>query len=190
MSVSDREEQAGLGLQGQSFSFWRMLLMSLLALAVLAQWLPAGRYLAFYRSTMRQVWPQTWSFYSDVAGGSQVSAYRWSGVRGGLPEPLAVRQASRASVGGFRRTTHAQLAEVARVSAEIPVDRWWSCRSGRLAACLPASPEPAVTLVNPAAQPTLCGSVLLTIESRRSDRSADVVRTERLTYVALTCSRR
>jgi hypothetical protein len=189
VSTACRDEQSDLSLRQQSYAFWRVLLLSLLAFASLAQWLPADPRPASYRVTVRQVWPQTWSFYTDVAGGSQVSAYRWPAAGGGSPEPLAVRQGGRASIGGLRRTTHAQLAELARVAAGVPADRWRSCPGGQLVACLPTGPEPAVELVNAAPWPTICGSVLLAVELRAAGRTTDVVRIERRALVDLTCSR-
>ena len=99
-----------------------------------------------------------------------------------------MRQASWRSLGGFRRTTHAQIAEIARVSLDIPDERWHFCRDGRLAACTEGQAEPALSIVNRAPWPSLCGRVILAVERRVVLHEEAATHTERVAFAELQCS--
>lgn len=185
--MPERRSQACEKLQRQSFAFHRTLLLSLLTFACLGQWLPPYEALVPYRSTAKKLWPQAWSFYTDVAGGTQVSAYRFPTVQGRVPETLLISQLSWANLGGFRRVTNAQLAELARVSAAISSEQWRVCHSGQMASCLPTPSKATLTVVNAAPSPTLCGSVLLAVERWVTEHAETAVRTERLVFAELLC---
>ncbi len=180
-----RDEPTGEELRRRSFAFNRMLLLSLLTLSCLIQWLPIGGGVTLYRNTFKQMWPQTWSFFTDVSGVEEVTVYRWPADHGEAPEPLTVGMNGRASLGGLRRSVHAQIREIARVSMQIPDPRWTVCPGGRLTACLRSSARPPLTIVNTAPEPTLCGGVLFVVEYRGADR--DARRTERLTAAEVLC---
>ncbi|GHJ15485.1 SdpA family antimicrobial peptide system protein [Micromonospora sp. AKA38] len=180
-------EQAGDDPRRASFTFHRMLLLTLLALACVVQWLPGNGAGAPHQLTVKHLWPQTWSFYTDVAGGTEVSAYRWPTAGSKMPELLITQKASWTSLGGLRRLNQAQLAELARLSAQIPEKGWYVCPDERLAACLPSSHRPDVEIVNDAPWPTLCGDIVIAVERRTPDHA---VRVERLALTELSCSPR
>jgi hypothetical protein len=188
--MPDREGDSARKLWDQSFTFHRMLLLTLMLLAFLAQWLPADTLSGSRRSVLRQMWPQTWSFYTDVAGGSRLAAYHRPGRPGDPPEPLVVRQTGWGNLGGLRRAAHAHIAELASVSMKVPSGTWRDCPGGRLTACLPPAVEPTVTVANAAPQPTLCGSVLLTVERWRPDLTSGTGQTERVALIDVTCAHR
>ncbi|MEV4613011.1 hypothetical protein AB0K43_10445 [Kitasatospora sp. NPDC049258] len=163
---SDQAERAERGRAEEARGFQRTLLVlgAVLVLGLLAQ-LPAdwGAPAAGsrVRDAARLVWPQGWNLFDDGAGAPELAAYR----RGpsGWTSALLTPHAQARNSWGLDRGPRAQIGEVAALADLVPPDAWRPCGAPTPDGCRWV--PPVLEVASPAARPTLCGELALTVES-------------------------
>jgi antimicrobial peptide system SdpA family protein len=149
----------------RGFRFTAALLMTALVLLLVAQ-LPAGwdpGWVVHARRTAHSLWPQGWSFFSDVGRARVLVAYR-IGPQGAVT--AATRpELDRAHLWGISRTSESAVIETTELARLIPAAEWVGCDAAAVQAC--AGTRTGIRrqpLVNRSRYPTLCGPILFTIE--------------------------
>jgi antimicrobial peptide system SdpA family protein len=149
----------------RGFRFTAGLLVTALVLLLVAQ-LPAGwapGWVAHGRRTAHSLWPQSWSFFSDVARSHVLVAYR-IGPQGAVA--LATRpELDRAHLWGISRTSESAVIEAAELARLVPAAQWLGCDAVEVQACAGMrTGHRRQPLLNRSRYPTLCGPIVFTVE--------------------------
>lgn len=140
----------------------------------------------------RTIWPQGWSFFTDLAGDDRLVAYR-VGVGSVLTQPEDQRTSWTTWHSGLSRDADEADLEIDKISTAIPNQYWQVCKLRTAGSCQVDS-DPAHTLVlpNPVAAPTLCGLEAIAVERPASLKThalpAYPWSLYRVAVVDLTCS--
>lgn len=150
----------------RGFSLTAALLLVSLVVTLGAQ-LPGATSVPFLRAqrgTYRAIWPQGWSYFSDVPSQDILVAYRVD-TAGNLGVSLTRRAASADQQWGLSRGGYAQLVEVYDLARQVPPERWVQCPDTPPPACDDLAGRSAVSqLANRSRRPTLCGRIALVDE--------------------------
>jgi hypothetical protein len=156
----------------RAFIITATLLAALLLAALLAQLPPTSMPESLSRraASFGLLWPQGWSFFSEVAHQDRTVAYRV------LPDGALTTedslQARPGSWWGLRRTTYFRMVETEYIAARIPPSSWITCDAPAAALCLRRVDESAPAAIdNPFHASDLCGPVFFTVE--RPDLGSD-----------------
>jgi len=150
----------------QGFYFTAGILLVILVVSV-TQLLPSRFLPGWARSasgSVSVVWPQGWEFFVAEPTISVTVVFRTnSGDRLVVANEL---QMSPGTDWGLGRSELAQLVEIRKVSSQLPAGDWLSCVRSTPAECEKAAlgRQPAHG-VNDTSSPTLCGHLLITVES-------------------------
>ncbi|MFC0432219.1 hypothetical protein [Kutzneria buriramensis] len=171
-----------------------ILLVSLL-ISMLAQWgggiAPdlVGDHLGAYAV----IWPQGWSFFTDLSGKNVLTAYRVSpdGMRLTLETQ---RQEWSDFTWGLDRAGDSAAFEITQLAQEVPDRYWRACEAANPAECGPFLPTSSnLALTNSSTTPTLCGPTVIAIDRPNFPPSGDLPtsprRVARVALVNLTCAR-
>lgn len=149
----------------RGFRFTAALLVTALVLLLAAQ-LPAGwspGWLEHGRRTAHALWPQGWSFFSDVGRSHVLVAYR-IGPRGTVT-PATRPELDRAHLWGISRTSESAVIETTELARLVPAAQWLGCASADVQACAGLrSGQRGQPLLNRSRYPTLCGPIVFAVE--------------------------
>ncbi|MEV6603523.1 hypothetical protein [Kutzneria sp. NPDC051319] len=170
-----------------------ILLVSLL-ISMLAQWGGdiAPGVLGDRLDAYGVLWPQTWSFFTDLGGKIVLLAYRVSPDGRHLTVETQRQEWSDFSWGLDRAIDSAAL-EITTLAQEIPDRYWRACDVANPAECGPFPPSASLALKNASTAPTLCGPTVIAIDQPNFPPSGDLPTSPRhvtrVALVNLTCAR-
>ncbi|MGW4694780.1 SdpA family antimicrobial peptide system protein [Kitasatospora cineracea] len=150
----------------QGFCFTAFLILVVL-LASLTQLLPARAipgWLRQGRSSVAAVWPQGWSFFADEPSANTEVAF----AVGDGDQPIAVTrlQLDRRTAWGLSHSGYSGYVELGNLTDLVATSDWLDCTDLSPTACTAAVLRTAlVHIPNRTAHPTLCGHVLITVQS-------------------------
>jgi len=109
------------------------------------------------------MWPQGWNLFAGGERAPEIVAYVPDS--GGWTSALHGPESQLTGLWGLEKAQRLQSREVAALAGQIPAAAWTDCDAPALEDCAVGSPAvQAGTVHNPAAHPTLCGSVALASE--------------------------
>jgi antimicrobial peptide system SdpA family protein len=147
--------------------FWRTLAILLSALVIMfVPQLPAEPtgWLANTRQVYRVLWPQGWKFFAESGHAEVLVVYRLPADGTTAPVRLTEPLMAEGNLWGVRRRSYARQVEAKQIATAMP-NPWWQRCDGSVPACalrLAGTPRRSVT--NRAAQPRLCGALLIVLQ--------------------------
>jgi antimicrobial peptide system SdpA family protein len=150
----------------QGFCFTACVLLVVLV-ASLTQLAPARilpGWMRAERTSVNTLWPQGWNFFTDEPT-AEVTAVFAVDSSGRLTEVNQLQMAAGAN-WGLRRPDLVQMVEIGDVSGRLPAGDWRSCAGSTPSQCADtALRQPLAAAVNPVRNPTVCGHVLIAVQS-------------------------
>jgi antimicrobial peptide system SdpA family protein len=120
-------------------------------------------------ATYKAIWPQGWSFFSDVPTSDVVFSYQVDRTTGQLT-PLNQKQAGKTNLWGLRRGAYSQLAEIQLLRGGVPTAGWMPCAGASCASL--ARTEKQTPVRNSARTHSLCGDIALMKRSPQATAGA------------------
>jgi antimicrobial peptide system SdpA family protein len=151
------------------------------------------RQLPAIRAELNTIAGQNFAFFTRSPETDQIDVYRLDPDSTVGVSLLATPQTKADNLFGLSRTQRAQGPELAILLREVPADAWADCAELDRATCIDGVPRrPKAFLHNTSPVPTVCGQVVLTVESttkwayRRLTETRYII--ERLAAASVDCS--